>query len=393
MSRTPSVLPVYRHHKPTNQAVCTVRLANGGRKDLYLGKYNSAASKSEFGRIVSIISANGGIYPIAAPDLTINEALVRYTKFIKGYYVDLSGRSTGTSEDIKITLGYLKRLFGPTPLADFGPGEFKTVRAAMIEDDRVRIQVNKRSAQVRQFFKWCVEEQIVSPMVLEGIRAVRALDPGRSGVKEGKVVEPADPVAVEKAIPFMPPAVAAVVAILRYTGARPNEILSMRPCDLDRSLDVWSFNPPRHKTAWRGKKRSIYIGPEAKQFLSPWLLGVGPDELVFTPARSEQFRNRQRSEARKTPLRSSSKPKQNRQFSDRYKHRALSKAVLRACDQAGVTSFSPYQLRHLKAVELREQYGLEVARAVLGHGYKAMSDHYSKAADSTLATKAAREVG
>jgi integrase len=59
----------------------------------------------------------------------------------------------------------------------------------------------------------------------------------------------------------------------------------------------------------------------------------------------------------------------------------------------GVAPFTPYQLRHLKAVELRERYGLEYVRAVLGHSFQAMSDHYSKAADATLASRAAAEAG
>jgi hypothetical protein len=58
-----------------------------------------------------------------------------------------------------------------------------------------------------------------------------------------------------------------------------------------------------------------------------------------------------------------------------------------------VTPWTPYQLRHLRAVELRERYGLETVRAVLGQSFMAMSDHYSKAADATLAGRAAAEIG
>jgi hypothetical protein len=57
--------------KPSNQAVCTVRLADGGRKDIYLGLWNSAASKAEYNRIVSIVSANARVY-LAACIVPIN---------------------------------------------------------------------------------------------------------------------------------------------------------------------------------------------------------------------------------------------------------------------------------------------------------------------------------
>ena len=79
--------------------------------------------------------------------------------------------------------------------------------------------------------------------------------------------------------------------------------------------------------------------------------------------------------------------------SDRYDHRSISHAVRRACERAKVKAFSPYELRHLRAVELRERFGIEHVRAVLGHSAAAMSDHYSRAADKALATKVAREVG
>jgi integrase len=55
--------------------------------------------------------------------------------------------------------------------------------------------------------------------------------------------------------------------------------------------------------------------------------------------------------------------------------------------------FSAYSLRHLRATELREQFGLEVVRAVLGHSFGSMSDHYAQRADAILASKAAAAAG
>jgi integrase len=402
MARTPAAGPVYRLHRPSGRAVCTVRLPNGTRKDLYLGPYDTAAARAEYGRVAAVVAANGGVYPAGTPDLTVNEALARYGKFVAGYYRDPNGRPTGSADDIRITLGYLRRLFGPTPLAEFNIPQHKAVRAGMIEDGRVRTQVNKRCSQVRQFVKWCVEEQLVPPSVLDGLRAVRPLAPGRSGVKEGTPVGPADPAAVEKALEFMPPVVLAVVRLLRLTGARPSEILTLRPCDLDRSSGTWVYRPARHKSSWRLKERAIYFGPDARAVLSPWLLGCASDQFVFSPKRSEARRNRDRSSARITPLYPSHQARnekkrvgtnRKRPPADVYDAKALAKAVRRACRRAQVPSFSPYQLRHLKAVELRERYGLEVVRAVLGHSFKAMSDHYSQAADAVLASRAAAEVG
>ena len=301
MPRLPAQVPTYRRHKPTNQAVCTVRLANGQRKDLYLGPWNSAPSKSEYGRVVALVGANGGIYPSAVEDLSVNESLVLYTRFINGYYVDPDGRPSRSVENIKAVLGYLKRLFGPTPLADFGPPQLKAIRSLMVDEGKARRTVNKAAVLVRQFFRWCVSEQLVHPSVLESLRAVPALAPGRSGAAEGTPREPADPAAVATTLPHLPPAARAVVHLLRLTGARPSEMLALRPCDVDRSRGVWSFTLPAHKTAWKGKARVIYFGPEAQTILAPWLEGVGPEEYAFSPRRSEELRIADRSEKRRTP--------------------------------------------------------------------------------------------
>src|SRR5262245_32275140 len=112
MARTPAAGPVYRLHRPSGRAVCTVRLPDGTRKDLYLGAYDTAEARAEFGRGAAVVAANGGNYPADRCELTVNEALVRYGKFIDGYYRDPDGRQTGSADDIRVSLGYLRRLFG-----------------------------------------------------------------------------------------------------------------------------------------------------------------------------------------------------------------------------------------------------------------------------------------
>jgi integrase len=210
---------------------------------------------------------------------------------------------------------------------------------------------------------------------------------------------------VAKVLPFLPPMVAAAFQVVRLTGARPSEVLRLKPRELDRTGKEWVLTPTRHKGSWRGKSRTIYLGPEAQAALEPWLAKTpNPDAFVFSPARAVAERNAERSANRQTP-RYPSHMKRNaakrkgirgkRQPAEVYDHLAFCNAVRRACKKANVPHFSPYQLRHLRAVELREnvKYGLEYVRAVLGHSFAGMSDHYSKAADKALAAKAASEIG
>jgi integrase len=321
-------------------------------------------------------------------------------KHIEGYYRHPDGTPTGTAADIKVALGYLKRLYAPLPIGEFGVPELKAVREAMVTDGRVRNQVNKRVSMIRSFVRWCVEERLAPAVVLTELKAVRPLAAGRCGAVEGKAVQPADPATVEKAVPFMPPAVRAIVKLLRLTGARPTELMTMRPRDLDRAGDTWAYTVSRHKGSWRGKSRLIHLGPEARAVLSPWLDGCDPDEYVFTPARSEAARSAERAARRATPKwpshvrrNSEKKARSRRELAPRYNRLTLLTAVRRACEKAQVVPFSPYQLRHLRAAELRKQFDLEVVRAVLGHSAKSMSDHYSQSADAELAGKAMATAG
>src|SRR6266568_3252678 len=77
---------------------------------------------------------------------------------------------------------------------------------------------------------------------------------------------------------------------------------------------------------------------------------------------------------------------------DRYTPQALLRAIRRACRRAHVETFTPYSLRHLRAVELRARFGLETTRAVLGHSATSMAAHYSQSADAALASIAATTV-
>lgn len=56
---------------------------------------------------------------------------------------------------------------------------------------------------------------------------------------------------------------------------------------------------------------------------------------------------------------------------------AYRKAVSRAQVRAGVRPWTPHQLRHSKAHEVRERWGAEAVQAVLGHDQLKTSEVYS----------------
>jgi integrase len=195
----------------------------------------------------------------------------------------------------------------------------------------------------------------------------------------------------------MPPAVAAMVRFQWLTGCRPQDACHLRAEDLDRSGPGWVYRPARHKTAWRGRPREVYVGPKAQAVLAPWLGGPG---YAFSPARAVERFHAGRSAGRATPRypshlrRTQSKrtPSPRRPPRDRYTTGSYCKAVARACKAAGVEPFSPGQLRHNAGTRFRGRYGLEVARVLLGHGQTTTTELYAEK-PRRLAMDAMRQAG
>ena len=73
-------VPSYRRHKPTGHAVVTI---NG--QDIYLVRWNTAASRAEYERLIAEFLANGRRLQSDA-DGTVVEVLNGYRKFAENYY-------------------------------------------------------------------------------------------------------------------------------------------------------------------------------------------------------------------------------------------------------------------------------------------------------------------
>ena len=113
---------------------------------------------------------------------------------------------------------------------------------------------------------------------MEGLRR------GRSDAKETEPVKPVLESYVEAVLPYVPPQVAAMVQLQMCSGARPGEVIIMRPCDITLTKSgVWVYRPESHKTEHHGRERRIYLGPRAREILRRWL-DRDPEAYCFSPA-------------------------------------------------------------------------------------------------------------
>jgi len=396
MLRRRSAFPLYCLHRPTGQAVVTIRNADGSRKDVYLGKHGTEASKEEYRRVLAMIESSP-TQPATPHGITVAELILAYLRHCDGYYLTADGSPSATLEDIKRSLRRVRELYAHSPADEFGPRDLKAVREKMIAEGHSRVVVNARIGDIKKMFKWGVSEELVKADSFHQLSAVEGLRTGRIKAPDYTPIKPANPVHVQTAMTFMPPAAAALVKLQRMTGARAGELVTLRTVDIDQtSPAVWEYRPANHKGSWRGKDRVLYFGPKCMEVLAPFIAKAKSlDHCLFNPVIEEAERHAVRAEKRKTPRYPSQmkrnenkKPKTRvRGPRGRYTTGTYRQAIERACDAAGVERFTPHTLRHLAATEIRRELGIDVARAVLGHTMAAMSEHYSREVDKQLAMK------
>jgi integrase len=151
----------------------------------------------------------------------------------------------------------------------------------------------------------------------------------------------------------------------------------------------------------------VYFGPKAQAIVREWLR---PDlnAFLFQPAEAEAWRREQRHRARKTPLSCGNQPGTNRKAKPRknagavYTPGSYGNAVEYAIEKANkqretkgekkIPHWHPHQLRHNAATTYRREYGLEVARVLLGHKSVLVTQVYAEA-DQQRAVEVMAKIG
>jgi integrase len=173
-------------------------------------------------------------------------------------------------------------------------------------------------------------------------------------------------------------------------------VMIMRPGDLVEAEPIWEYRPGYHKGTWRHRDRVIPLGPRAQAIVRAFLK-PDPKAFMFDPRDAVAAHHGARAEGqRSTPTPSelakrAARPGEAR--CPRYDRRTYRQAIVRACDKsfphptlssrgpksltAGQAEelaawrrahrWTPLQLRHTAATEIRARFGLEAAQVVLGH--------------------------
>lgn len=268
--------PKYSLHKSTKQAVVSV-----SGKRIYLGPYGSKRSLQRYQEVLkewedarhrkqqqtkrdnefctaqdqplamNLTAAQLREKRAAGAPITISELILVYHRYTYEYYRK-NGEVTREAGVIDDALRILRKHYGLICADDFGPVALDTLRDAMIDElDWSRKYVNKQVNRIRALFKWSTAKELVEPRVSQALRELPGLKKGRTRAREiARVILVADSV-IDTTLTKLPQVVADMIRVQRLTSARPGEICSLAPADIDRSGDVWIYRPAEHKTERR----------------------------------------------------------------------------------------------------------------------------------------------
>jgi integrase len=340
--------PTYRKHSTRNLGFAE----REGKRHYFPGEYGSQESRAAYHLFLESLKpiqrAPQPDYPrIVRPDknqVSVADLCFQFLAYAEKHYpqdVD------GTPEFVKCK-GVIERLvrkYGMLPAKNFGPLRLKEFQAESITLGHSRRYINSQANRVRRIFKWGVSEELVDVEVWQGLVSVNGLRQGRTEAREVPKRQPVSWDLVERTIDELSPTIARMVELQWVTGVRPQAICAATFDQFDLKEKIWL---PKNKMAYRGQVLRLPIGPRAIKLIKEQRAASPTSKFLFCPI-TACVRN-------------------NLRYGLRYNANSYRQAVQRAQERANVEPrWSPHQLRHGRATEVRDKFGLEAAQAVLGH--------------------------
>lgn len=405
MARPKSKAPARRYHI-SGQSVVTI-----AGDDYYLGPHDSSESIARYAVLIGIYQAGG----LSLPDDFELSSLDERVAVLMGQTTSVVANQSNAVILVRhVTANYramakvryaesnseLQRLTqvcdaldehdGDTPAAEYGPLKLQAQRQRWIDSKSSRtgkpysrVYCNTLTKLIVRIWKHAVSQELAPESSWVRLRSVEPLRNGQTEAPEVDDVEPVPIDVVRKTAEELSPIIKAMIRVQVGTGMRPSEICRMRPCDIDRSDEVWVYRPAEHKTAKRGKSKAVPILGDVRDAVTDYLQR---DEkaFLFSPAESMAwFRSVQRAR-RQTKVQPSQRTRKTenprKQPGEKFTPTSYRQSIQRAAKRAGVEHWHPYQIRHLAATVICDALGIEAVQAMHGHSEKAMRRHYSKMA-------------
>ena len=378
--RTSKRIPSYRLHKPSGRAFVEL---NGKR--IFLGPHEDSATYEKYSSLVAEWLSNGRELPVSKEEITVAEVAWAYWKHAEEYYRRPDGTPTQTLDAVRQAIKPLRKLYGSRKATEFGPKALRTVRETWVDAGLTRRTVNDYTGQLKRLFRWAASHELVDPVTYHGLATVEGLKAGRSKAKESEHILPVPDEHIAAVLSHVSRQVAALIKLQLLTGARPGEVVGLRPIDFDTSEDVWRVHLDHHKTSHRGRERTLYFGPEAKRIVKEFMRDRAIDKPLFSPIEAEAERHA-KAESHRRPNQKPNPRKTDRTLGDQYTVNSYRKGIGHGIAAANkyrdkkdrIPSWTPHRLRHTAATRIRREFGLEAAQVILGHATADVTQIYAE---------------
>jgi len=350
-----------------------------GRRIRLPGSYGSVESRQAYAKFIAAIAREPAQTPLEGPDSTITDLCQRFLDHALLYYQPRPGRPATEYEHFRIIAKVLLFYCPDLEIGDFGPRALKEVRQLMITGrwtcpprPWARTTINRQIGRLKRMLRWGVAEELVPPTVLQACEAVAPLRKGRSEAGESPPIQPVDLAHVRAVLPYVSSVIAAMIRLQMATGMRSQNVCGITPGQVDRSEEVWVYKPIVHKTDYANRQLIVFLGSRAQEALRPFLLR-SDDAHCFSPQESAGH---------------------GRDHYDTTSYRqAVRYGIAKANRYLGeaIPFWTPHQLRHTKATEIRREFGVEAAQVFLGHCSADVTQVYAQR-DLLLARRIAQQM-
>jgi integrase len=366
---------------------------------IYLGRFGSAESRAKYHRVIAEHLAVTPADPPALKTATVVDLAAAFIQWADARYVK-NGEKTSESRMFRTAIKPAVEMYGTLFADSFGPLALMACRD-VLATRHCRSKANDHMRRIRRMFKWGVAREMVKAETWIALKAVEGLRRGQGVERKPVVCVPRSH--VDAIMPFVLPPIWAMIQLQQWSAMRPGEVCSLRTCDIhehDQEIpssllsECWIYRPVSHKTEHHDRKRVVLIGPQAQDILRAWMRPTVPELNLFSPAEAVAFSRAERAAGRKSKRYGVRAGKRHPMRAPRpfYSPHAYAHAIAVACKKAGVPRWSPNRLRHNAATLIRQRYGVEVARIILGHVNLNTTEIYAEL-DFEKAAKAIAELG
>ena len=304
-----------------------------------------------------------------AVGITVAELCALWDAHCREYY---KGGVSATNAVLDVRA--FREMFGGASLHELTHADMLKFRDALIRSGVSRRTVNGRLWRVKYMVEWALDEALIPAQVKAELTQVKGVKRGRTAAYDKPPVRPVDDATIAATLERMVPNTADMVRVHRLTGMRPCEMCALRWSLIDTSRVPWVYSvpPEANKNDWRGElgmPRVVCIGPKAREILERHR---GAD-MPFSPVQAMTEHLNAARAARVTPFYGRAKRKERdgvhvpRSLGERWDPHAYGRTIRAACRKAGVAPWGANRLRHAFGTEVRRAFGLDAARAVLGH--------------------------